>query len=96
MYILLFSSTKNTILKKYDGRFKDVFQEIYEKWVLFGNEGVFCLVINLLEKDGKKSNWLHWSKAEVPVICLCDHVCIFSPGTTKSSLKRKTYGMSTD
>ncbi|KAH9955428.1 isocitrate dehydrogenase [Russula dissimulans] len=26
----LFLSTKNTILKKYDGRFKDVFQEIYE------------------------------------------------------------------
>ena len=24
-------STKNTILKKYDGRFKDVFQDIYEK-----------------------------------------------------------------
>lgn len=24
-------STKNTILKKYDGRFKDIFQEIYEK-----------------------------------------------------------------
>ena len=28
--ILLFFSTKNTILKKYDGRFKDIFQEIYE------------------------------------------------------------------
>jgi len=27
----LFLSTKNTILKKYDGRFKDLFQEIYEK-----------------------------------------------------------------
>lgn len=27
----LFMSTKNTILKKYDGRFKDLFQEIYEK-----------------------------------------------------------------
>ncbi|KAF8609299.1 isocitrate dehydrogenase NADP-dependent [Ceratobasidium sp. AG-I] len=27
----LYMSTKNTILKKYDGRFKDVFQEIYEK-----------------------------------------------------------------
>ena len=27
----LFLSTKNTILKKYDGRFKDIFQEIYEK-----------------------------------------------------------------
>ena len=28
---VLFFSTKNTILKKYDGRFKDIFQEIYEK-----------------------------------------------------------------
>lgn len=25
-------STKNTILKKYDGRFKDIFQEIYESY----------------------------------------------------------------
>ncbi|KAG5534897.1 hypothetical protein RHGRI_022873 [Rhododendron griersonianum] len=29
----LYLTTKNTILKKYDGRFKDIFQEIYEeKW----------------------------------------------------------------
>lgn len=27
----LFLSTKNTILKQYDGQFKDIFQEIYEK-----------------------------------------------------------------
>ena len=27
----VYFSTKNTILKKYDGRFKDLFQEIYEK-----------------------------------------------------------------
>jgi isocitrate dehydrogenase len=27
----LYFSTKNTILKKYDGRFKDIFQEIFEK-----------------------------------------------------------------
>lgn len=27
----LYLSTKNTILKKYDGRFKDIFQSIYEK-----------------------------------------------------------------
>lgn len=27
----LYMSTKNTILKKYDGRFKDLFQEIYER-----------------------------------------------------------------
>ena len=27
----LYLSTKNTILKKYDGGFKDIFQEIYDK-----------------------------------------------------------------
>ena len=26
----VYLSTKNTILKKYDGRFKDIFEEIYE------------------------------------------------------------------
>ena len=26
-----YMSTKNTIMKKYDGRFKDIFQAIYEK-----------------------------------------------------------------
>jgi isocitrate dehydrogenase len=30
-YLPLYLSTKNTILKKYDGRFKDIFQDIYEK-----------------------------------------------------------------
>ena len=30
-FFSFFFSTKNTILKKYDGRFKDIFQEIYEK-----------------------------------------------------------------
>lgn len=29
----LYLSTKNTILKKYDGRFKDIFEDIYQKWV---------------------------------------------------------------
>jgi len=29
--MVLFMSTKNTILKQYDGRFKDIFQEIYDK-----------------------------------------------------------------
>jgi isocitrate dehydrogenase len=27
----LYLSTKNTILKQYDGRFKDIFEEIYVK-----------------------------------------------------------------
>ena len=29
-YWPLYLSTKNTILKKYDGRFKDIFQEVFE------------------------------------------------------------------
>lgn len=29
----LYLSTKNTILKKYDGRFKDIFEEIYDKYM---------------------------------------------------------------
>ena len=38
----LYLSTKNTILKKYDGRFKDIFQEIYEKdyKAAFQKEGI--------------------------------------------------------
>ena len=32
-YASQFMSTKNTIMKKYDGRFKDIFQEIYDKYV---------------------------------------------------------------
>mmetsp|Transcript_27261 Transcript_27261/g.22531 ORF Transcript_27261/g.22531 Transcript_27261/m.22531 type:complete len:97 (-) Transcript_27261:109-399(-) len=31
MKMPLYLSTKNTILKKYDGRFKDIFQEMYDK-----------------------------------------------------------------
>jgi hypothetical protein len=30
----LYLSTKNTILKRYDGRFKDIFEEIYNKLVM--------------------------------------------------------------
>lgn len=38
----LYLSTKNTILKAYDGRFKDIFQEVYEKdyKTEFGNTGI--------------------------------------------------------
>jgi isocitrate dehydrogenase len=35
----LYMSTKNTILKKYDGRFKDIFQAVYEKEYRTGFEG---------------------------------------------------------
>lgn len=35
-------STKNTILKQYDGRFKDIFQEIYEESVHQFPYGVRC------------------------------------------------------
>jgi isocitrate dehydrogenase len=38
----LYLSTKNTILKKYDGRFKDIFEEIYQKEFkqAFGEAGI--------------------------------------------------------
>lgn len=41
--IPLYLSTKNTILKKYDGRFKDIFEEIYQKdyKVLFEANGIW-------------------------------------------------------
>ena len=29
----LYISTKNTILKRYDGRFKDIFEDVYQKCV---------------------------------------------------------------
>uniref|UniRef100_A0A453F5D4 Isopropylmalate dehydrogenase-like domain-containing protein n=3 Tax=Aegilops tauschii subsp. strangulata TaxID=200361 RepID=A0A453F5D4_AEGTS len=56
----LYLSTKNTILKKYDGRFKDIFQEIYEAgwkskyeaagiWYVL-NHSCFELFWNLLSK----------------------------------------------
>lgn len=32
--MILCCSTKNTILKKYDGRFKDIFEEIYERYYI--------------------------------------------------------------
>lgn len=38
----LYLSTKNTILKQYDGRFKDIFEEIYQKY------GVVYFQVSLL------------------------------------------------
>lgn len=37
----LYLSTKNTILKAYDGRFKDIFQEIFDK---YGPGGVWAVL----------------------------------------------------
>ena len=54
----LYLSTKNTILKAYDGKFKDVFQEIYEKWAAELN--FYCLLCYSLE-----FNWLSTVKFEL-------------------------------
>lgn len=57
----LYLSTKNTILKKYDGRFKDIFQEVYDsKWKLkFEEAGIWYehrliddMVAYALKSDG--------------------------------------------
>jgi len=58
----LYLSTKNTILKKYDGRFKDIFQEIFEKdykkdfdaagtW--YEHRLIDDMVAQVLKSDGK-------------------------------------------
>ncbi|KAG7016201.1 Isocitrate dehydrogenase [NADP], chloroplastic/mitochondrial, partial [Cucurbita argyrosperma subsp. argyrosperma] len=54
----LYLSTKNTILKKYDGRFKDIFQEVYEeKWKQKFEENLIWyehwLIDDMLSSDGK-------------------------------------------
>lgn len=49
----LYLSTKNTILKRYDGRFKDIFQDIYEK---YANNTKEC---TLFESFGQLSDLSH-------------------------------------
>jgi isocitrate dehydrogenase len=57
----LYMSTKNTILKKYDGRFKDIFQEIYEaqykpqfeaKGIWYEHRLIDDMVAQALKSDG--------------------------------------------
>ncbi len=59
--MVLFLSTKNTILKKYDGRFKDIFQEIYdnefkdkfeEKGIYYEHRLIDDMVAQALKKEG--------------------------------------------
>ncbi|KAL7267029.1 Isocitrate dehydrogenase [NADP], mitochondrial precursor (Oxalosuccinate decarboxylase) [Rhizina undulata] len=57
----LYMSTKNTILKKYDGRFKDIFQEIYEstykadfeaKGIWYEHRLIDDMVAQLIKSEG--------------------------------------------
>ncbi len=57
----LFLSTKNTILKKYDGRFKDIFQEIYDhefkskfekKGIYYEHRLIDDMVAQVMKKEG--------------------------------------------
>lgn len=52
----LYLSTKNTILKKYDGRFKDIFAEIYEKEfkgkVVYDHRLIDDMVASALKSSG--------------------------------------------
>lgn len=41
----LYLSTKNTILKRYDGRFKDIFQDIYDKYVSLSVYWLNCRIV---------------------------------------------------
>ncbi|KIY45041.1 isocitrate dehydrogenase NADP-dependent [Fistulina hepatica ATCC 64428] len=62
----LFMSTKNTILKKYDGRFKDIFQEVYEKEYesLFKEAGIYYehrLIDDMVAQVIKSSGGFVWA-----------------------------------
>ncbi|KAI0942962.1 Isocitrate dehydrogenase [NADP], mitochondrial precursor (Oxalosuccinate decarboxylase), variant 3 [Taiwanofungus camphoratus] len=62
----LFMSTKNTILKKYDGRFKDIFQEVYESQYkkLFEEAGIYYehrLIDDMVAQAIKSSGGFVWA-----------------------------------
>ncbi|KAI0703864.1 isocitrate dehydrogenase NADP-dependent [Cerioporus squamosus] len=62
----LFMSTKNTILKKYDGRFKDIFQEIYEAEyrAAFESAGIYYehrLIDDMVAQAIKSSGGFVWA-----------------------------------
>ena len=60
-------STKNTILKKYDGRFKDIFQEIYEATYkgAFEKAGIYYehrLIDDMVAQAVKSSGGFVWAR----------------------------------
>ncbi|PSR75645.1 hypothetical protein EW026_g2682 [Hermanssonia centrifuga] len=62
----LFMSTKNTILKKYDGRFKDIFQEIYDTQYkkAFEDAGIYYehrLIDDMVAQAIKSSGGFVWA-----------------------------------
>ncbi|TDL15900.1 isocitrate dehydrogenase [Rickenella mellea] len=62
----LFMSTKNTIMKKYDGRFKDIFQEIYETQykTLFEDSSIYYehrLIDDMVAQVVKSSGGFVWA-----------------------------------
>jgi len=62
----VYLSTKNTILKKYDGRFKDIFQEIYDaefadQFAEFGGEYQHRLIDDMVAAAMKWSGGYIWA-----------------------------------
>ncbi|KAI5117938.1 hypothetical protein M0805_002051 [Coniferiporia weirii] len=62
----LFLSTKNTILKKYDGRFKDIFQELYDSHyrTLFEESSIYYehrLIDDMVAQAIKSSGGFVWA-----------------------------------
>ena len=62
----LFLSTKNTILKKYDGRFKDIFEEVYqaeykEKYTAAGISYTHRLIDDMVAQALKSQGGFVWA-----------------------------------
>lgn len=103
----LYMSTKNTILKAYDGRFKDIFQDIFEKWVLavhvFDWVCAFMLmykimrIINMLSNShgGKKSNFFTKKIVQQGKKARSNFMFVRPTGTTSQSLTNWRSGTST-
>jgi len=69
----LYLSTKNTILKRYDGRFKDIFQDIYDKEYKkkFESQGLWYehrLIDDMVAYCMKSEGGYVWA-------CKCDFLC---------------------
>ena len=89
----LYMSTKNTILKRYDGRFKDIFQEVFEKdyqkdfdakKIWYEHRLIDDMVAQMIKSEGGFVMALK-SEFESPCQLTCSYLTLASQTTTVTS-----------
>jgi len=83
-------STKNTILKAYDGRFKDIFEDIYQKLAPFFSSSFLPF---LCEKEGEKG--VNSNEENMSTTTHTNASFTSFPGTTSKHSKKRESGTST-